>query len=130
MNWRGKINNLIELKQKIRWDYKFGIAKESPENYVIEYTSQPINSSLFEKTFQKIVSKGAYGINYDEWVEDKPIEIMGEGLRDKEKEIMSIFPKLNLKKHNILSSSLDGLVVVKTNKGLIIKGTVKGLRKC
>jgi len=130
MNWRDKLNNIMDLKQKIHWDYKFGIGKTDPESYVLEYISNPIRSSLFENTFKKIVDKTQVNMSYDDWEEGKETEILGEGLRDKEKEIMTIFPKVNLKKYNILSSSLDKLVVIKTKSGLVIKGTVKGLRKC
>jgi hypothetical protein len=130
MNWRAKINDFVDLKQKIRWTYKVALDKKNPENYLIEYISQPINSSLFEKTFSKIVSKGGWGINYNDIKLNKEIEILKDGLKDKEKEVMSIFPRVNLKKWNILSGSLDRLVVIKTKEGLIIKGFVKGLRKC
>jgi len=130
MNWRGKLNAIADLKQTINWDYKIGYGKSDPEQYVLEYVSSPINSGLFEKTFKKIVSKGQLGLDYDDWKLNKEIEIMPDGLRDKEKEIMTIFPKINLKKHGVLNSSLDKLTVMKTDKGLVIKGVVKGLRQC
>jgi hypothetical protein len=130
MNWRGKLSAIADLKQTIKWDWRIGYGKTDPEQYQLEYTSKPINSFLFEKTFKKIVNKGAYGISFDDWEENKEIEILSEGLQDKEKEIMTIFPKINLKKHGVLSSSLDKLVVIKTKDGLIIKGNIVGLRKC
>ena len=127
MNWRGQLNNLMDLKQKIMWDYKFGVNKE---NYILEYKSNPIRSSLFEKTFDKIVSKQKFDINYTDWKEDTETKFPKDVLIDKEKEIMSIFPKVNLKKYCLLSSSLDELIVIRTKKGLVIKGVIKGLRKC
>jgi len=130
MSWRKKIKGIAELRQKILWDYKFGVAKEEPENYILKYESNPITSELFENTFKKIVNKSSIDLTYDDWEANQEIVIPKTGLQDNEKELLAIFPKTNLKKYNILSKSLDELVILKTNKGLIIKGVVTGLRKC
>lgn len=134
MNLKTKLNNKLskvkDLNQQVRWDYKFGVAKSEPENYVLEFESKPIKSFLFEKTFEKLVSKNDFELDYDDWELDKEINFPKEAWANHEKEIMGIFPKVRLKNQVLLSKTLDSLTVVKTLDGLVVKSVIKGLRKC
>ena len=117
------------LNQQVKWDWKFGVSKSNPQNYVLEFTSQPIKSDIFVNLV-KFVSKEQYKFPLDELDLNKEVVFPPEAYSGKEDKLMIVFPVVNPKNQVLVSKRLNKFSVTKTKKGLILKGTIGGLRKC
>ena len=124
-----KFDILNKLNQKVKWDWKFGISKSSPQNYNIEYVSEAIKSEIFINLV-KYVSKEQYKFPIEELELGREIVFPEEAIKNNEEKLLIIFPIVHPKNEVLVSRTLRKFSLIKTNKGLVMKGSVGGLRKC
>ena len=129
MKFLKKINNKIglnTLKKQVVWNWKFGT---KTENYIIEYSSKPVDSKIINKIFDYLLKKDQL-VDFDSLPLDEEFVVEKSAWKDYEEKIVGIFPKITLTKNYVLlTKKLDYLAVKKTFDGLIIIGKVKGLFK-
>jgi hypothetical protein len=120
--------DLSDLNQKVKWTWRYGTNKK---NYVIEYTSQEISSSVVQRMFGYLLKgKEIDGLTYASLIPDEWVELPKSHWVDYEDKLIGMFPKTIIKsKPFFLSKRLETLSVFKTEKGLKIRGEVKGLIK-
>lgn len=131
----GKIDFLKQLalmeaaKQKVVWNWKFGISKSSPENYILKFESSPISSKIFIDLV-KFVSKEQYKFPIDDLKDGEETEIPMNAWIDYESKLLTIFPIVKIKKEKFVSYHLKKFVLKKVGSNLVILGDVGGLRVC
>ena len=120
--------DLSDLNSKVKWTWRYGT---NQKNYVIEYTSNEINSSIVQRMFGYLLKgKEVDGLDYDYLIPDEWVELPKAQWVDYEDKLLGIFPRIYLKSSPVfLSKRIDSLSVFKTSKGLRIRGEVKGLVK-
>lgn len=129
LNFKEKLAQLKNLNQQVKWSWKFGISKSSPENYSLVFTSQPIDSKIFIDMV-KFITKEQYHFPIDDMKLWEEVVLPQNVWIEHEDKLLTIFPKVNPKNEKLTSCRLNKFSLTKTISGLVIRGELRGLRVC
>lgn len=128
MKFLKKISDKINktgLQNQVKWNWRFGT---KTEDYVLEYVSKPIQSSVVEKIFDYLL-KNDKVVDFDSLAFNEWFILDKKNWKKYEDKIVGIFPRIKITRYVLLTKKLDSLAVKKTDGGLVIKGELKGVYK-
>lgn len=128
MKFLKKISDKISasgFQKQVKWHWRFGT---KTEDYVLEYTSEPVQASILEKIFDYLLKNDKI-VDYDSLPLDEWFVLDKNNWKKYESKIVGIFPRVKIVRYTLLTKKLDSLAIKKTFDGLIIKGELKGVYK-